>query len=206
MGLPDGMSVPWWHWWTTLSAVEQGTWVAGLGAIFASAVALFIASFGWRRERRAVDKRKQHLTGLYLGAYLDAFMEIGQEVLLVHQLLDPSRQAGSLVAQAGGIAALATKLRIKAVDRISVDELPELDEDIADAAMTVTRDAKGFNFLVWQGSMVVSGDNHPFVNTAGMSRAIEGVRTSLVEAFHTFAKHSPDFEALSQYVAKFSAS
>lgn len=62
---PLGHSWPSVHWWLTLTAADQGAWIAGIGALAAAAAAVFIA--GWEGRRR---HRERESRGRLVAAYL----------------------------------------------------------------------------------------------------------------------------------------
>lgn len=61
-----GHSLPSWHWWLSLTATDQGTWFAGIGAFAAAIVALGIAlSDGFRRRRERKARARLTMASLY---------------------------------------------------------------------------------------------------------------------------------------------
>jgi len=86
-------SAPSLHWWLSLTATDQGTWFAGIGAFFAAIVALGIAlSDGWRRKREQRARARLTMASLYspMIGVLAMVNEIGKDARVIIRALPGS--------------------------------------------------------------------------------------------------------------------
>lgn len=58
--LPHSHSWPTLHWWFSLNAAEQGAWISGIGTLAAAIVAVGIAVYGVRHERKREESLHAH--------------------------------------------------------------------------------------------------------------------------------------------------
>ena len=79
---PFGHSWPGLHWWLSLSAADQGAWVAGLGAFAAAIAAVGIALWQSSREARKDRAIRRAIAPALIGD-LDAMLALMHELVRI---------------------------------------------------------------------------------------------------------------------------
>lgn len=122
-----GHSWPNLHWWLSLTASDQGAWIAGLGAFAAAAVAVAISVVQFRRDAA----RERRIAEAVAPALVDDLHFLLAAVSLIEEkafhLENPRLPASGEIEAA---LRVATDLQLPAFDRFK-DQLPLLGAKVA---------------------------------------------------------------------------
>jgi hypothetical protein len=142
--LPPHMSWPGWHWWITLSAEEQGSWVSGIGALAAIFVTVVGAWATVLRTKLEEKDRQRRRAKILASELVDVLLLTASQVRLVTRLATDRKD---IVASEGRIAFVKElKFDVSRLPHGSV--LEGLPLDLMEALSNLNAAVRAMNLIV----------------------------------------------------------
>lgn len=191
--LPSSYSLPSLHWWLTLSATEQGTWVAGLGSFAAAVVALWISGKEGRRRDKEL-KKQSRMSAAYL--YTDLAYLV-RDVIYVREMLKKMEE-NSYVQTIENTNEIRTALKSakSILDRASLELISRLPASVGES---VAFGKGGLVFIFDEIDSSLSKLEYELIDAAkiellGHAKKLEPPITCLIDFLDWFDSAFPDVD------------
>ncbi|MDR3445943.1 hypothetical protein [Dyella sp.] len=125
-----GYSGPSLHWWLSLTATDQGTWFAGLGAFAAAVVALGIALSDGRRRGNERQRDGRALAAYLATEIYSVYHTLGKAIAYIERFL--SHQDNALANELMAFARDINADLVGSAMEAKVDQFGKLPSDIGE--------------------------------------------------------------------------